>query len=90
MKSTIPTLLDKDIVERLMHLTPYDIDHALLHAGFKPYTTISCKFLGLELDRSFAYETTFIDGKGELRTGKVYVSAEQKPITKKFYYTARY
>ena len=90
MNSTTPQLIDKDIVERAMHLTPYDIDHALLHSGFRPLRSVSATFLGIMGNRSFAYETTFVDDLGETITGRVYVSVVQKPITEAFYFIAKY
>ena len=87
MNPTTPLLLDKDIVERAMHLTPYDIDHALLQSGLKPPGTISVLFIGLKGDRTFVYETM---SKGDALVTKVYVSVAQKPVTQHHYFIAKY
>ena len=70
-----------------MHLTPYDIDHALLQSGLKPPGTISVLFIGISEDRSFVYETM---SKGDPLVNRVYVSIEQKPITQYHYFVAKY
>ena len=70
-----------------MHLTPYDIDHALLQSGLKPPGTISALFVGIKGDRTFVYETM---SKGDPLVNRVYVSVAQKPITQHSYFVAKY